>query len=231
MKRDATLDHFGRRATDATMPPNAHHAYDQGQLDGLRADLAFIAHWVRERAHVLDVGCGDGAMLRFLETSKACTGYGVEIADDKVLESTRRGISVIQHDMEQGLDLFGDDAFDMVLCLSSLQMMQHVEARLRDIVRVGKEAVVSFPNFAYWRHRLALIRGRMPVSRSLPYQWYDTPNVRYATILDFKDLAEKCGLEVLDYVALAEGRPVTFLPNLRGSLAVFRLRKKDQALS
>jgi methionine biosynthesis protein MetW len=195
-------------------------------LATLRPDLAFIAHWVGEGAHVLDVGCGDGAMLRYLEKGKRCTGYGIEIADDKVLESTRRGINVIQHDMEAGLGLFGDNSFDTVLCLSSLQMMQHVEALLRDIVRVGSEAIVSFPNFAYWPHRVALLKGRMPVSRSLPYQWYDTPNVRCATIYDFKELAEECGLEVIEYVALADGKPVTFLPNLRGSLAVFRLRKK-----
>jgi methionine biosynthesis protein MetW len=195
-------------------------------LSTLRPDLAFIAHWVGERSHVLDVGCGDGAMLRYLEKAKACSGYGIEIADDKVLESTRRGINVVQHDMEQGLGLFGDNSFDTVLCLSSLQMMQHVEALLRDIVRVGNEAIVSFPNFAYWPHRVALLKGRMPVSRSLPYQWYDTPNVRCATIVDFKELAEECGLEVLEYVALADGKPVTFLPNLRGSLAVFRLRKR-----
>ena len=155
-------------------------------LTTLRPDLAFIAHWVGDGAHVLDVGCGDGAMLRYLEKGKRCTGYGIEIADDKVLESTRRGINVIQHDMEQGLGLFGDNSFDTVLCLSSLQMMQHVEALLRDIVRVGTEAIVSFPNFAYWPHRVALLKGRMPVSRSLPYQWYDTPNVRCATIYDFK---------------------------------------------
>jgi methionine biosynthesis protein MetW len=198
---------------------------------GIRPDLAFIAHWVREGSHVLDVGCGDGAMLRFLETDKRCSGYGIEIADDKVLESTRRGISVLQHDMEQGLGLFGDNSFDTVLCLSSLQMMQHVEALLRDIVRVGAEAIVSFPNFAYWPHRVALLKGRMPVSRSLPYQWYDTPNVRCATIYDFKELAQECGLEVLECVALAEGKPVDFLPNLRGSLAVFRLRKRAGAVT
>jgi methionine biosynthesis protein MetW len=198
---------------------------------GIRPDLAFIAHWVREGSHVLDVGCGDGAMMHYLQGDKRCSGYGIEIADDKVLESTRRGINVIQHDMEQGLGLFGDNAFDTVLCLSSLQMMQHVEALLRDIVRVGQEAIVSFPNFAYWPHRVALLKGRMPVSRSLPYQWYDTPNVRCATIYDFKELAVECGLEVLECVALADGKPVELLPNLRGSLAVFRLRKKARAVA
>lgn len=198
-------------------------------LFSLRPDLAFIAHWVPEKSHVLDVGCGDGAMLRYLQSGKQCSGYGIEIADDELLKSSQRGINVIQHDMEQGLSLFGDNAFDTVLCLNSLQMMQQVEALLRDIVRVGTEAIVSFPNFAYWPHRVALARGRMPVSKSLPYQWYDTPNVRCATIYDFEELAAECGLEVLERVALADGKPVTFLPNLRGSLAVFRLRKKAKA--
>ncbi|HEU5436840.1 MAG TPA: methionine biosynthesis protein MetW [Telluria sp.] len=197
------------------------------QLESVRPDLAFIAHWVKPKAHVLDVGCGDGAMMGFLQADKQCSGYGIEIADDKLLESAQRGINVIQQDMEKGLGLFGDNSFDTVLCLQSLQMMQHVEPLLRDIVRVGAEAIVSFPNFAYWPHRVALLRGRMPVSKSLPYQWFDTPNVRCATIYDFEELAAECGLEVLERVALAEdGAVVSFLPNLRGSLAVFRLRKK-----
>jgi len=201
------------------------------ELARVRPDLAFIAHWVPEKAHVLDVGCGDGAMLRYLQSGKQCTGYGIEIADDELLASTRRGINVIQQDMEQGLGIFTDNSFDTVLCLSSLQMMQRVEDLLRDIVRVGAEAIVSFPNFAYWPHRVALMKGRMPVSKSLPYQWYDTPNVRCATIYDFEELADECGLEVLERVALADGKPVSFLPNLRGSLAVFRLRKKFSAPS
>lgn len=198
-------------------------------LSTLRPDLAFIAHWVPDNAHVLDVGCGDGAMLRYLQSGKGCSGYGIEIADDSLLASTRRGINVIQQDMEKGLSIFSDNSFDTVLCLSSLQMMQHVEPLLRDIVRVGNEAIVSFPNFAYWPHRVALMKGRMPVSKSLPYQWYDTPNVRCATIYDFEELAFECGLEVLERVALVNGKPVSFLPNLRGSLAVFRLRKKARA--
>ena len=195
-----------------------------------RPDLAFIAHWIAPGAHVLDVGCGDGFMMDYLQTDKRCTGYGLELADDKVLESTQRGVRVVQQDFEKGgLALFGDNSFDTVLCLSALQMMQHVEALLRDIVRVGNEAIVSFPNFAYWPHRVALLKGRMPVTKRLPYQWYDTPNVRCATIEDFRALAAEVGVEVMEYVALAEGQIVNFLPNLRGELAVFRLRKRNGA--
>lgn len=196
------------------------------ELNTLRPDLAFIADWIKPAAHVLDVGCGDGVMLDYLQSDKQCTGYGVEIADDKVLACAQRGVNVIQQDMENGLHIFSDNAFDTVLCLSSLQMMKHVEPLLRDIARVGNEAIVSFPNFGYWPHRTALLRGKMPVSKALPYEWYDTPNVRCATIYDFADLAGDVGLEVMECMALHEGKPITFLPNLRGSLAVFRLRKK-----
>jgi methionine biosynthesis protein MetW len=196
------------------------------ELSSLRADLAFIAHWVGAHSHVLDVGCGDGVMLDYLQSAKRCTGYGIEIADDKILASAQRGINVIQQDMEKGLGIFADNSFDTVLCLSSLQMMKNVEGLLRDIARVGREAIVSFPNFAYWPHRAALLRGRMPVSKSLPYEWYDTPNVRCATIKDFEALANQVGLDVLECIALHDGKPITFLPNWRGSLAVFRLKKK-----
>lgn len=196
------------------------------ELRQLRPDLAFIADWVPVGAQVLDVGCGDGVMLNYLQTDKQCGGYGIEIADDKVLACAQRQVSVIQQDMENGLGMFGDNAFDTVLCLSSLQMMKHVEPLLRDIARVGREAIVSFPNFGYWPHRFALLRGKMPVSKSLPYQWYDTPNVRCATIYDFADLAHEVGLEVLECVALHEGQPIQWLPNLRGSLAVFRMRRR-----
>ena len=197
------------------------------ELTVLRADLAFIAHWVTPASQVLDLGCGDGVMLDYLQSAKGCGGYGVEIDDAKIPACIERNVPVLQQDLESGLAIFADNAFDTVLCLSALQMMKNVEGVLRDIARVGAEAIVSFPNFAYWPHRLALLRGRMPVSRSLPYEWYDTPNLRCATIHDFQNLANEVGLEVLEFVALDEaGKPVTFLPNWRGSLAVFRLRKR-----
>lgn len=196
------------------------------KLRELRADLAFIAHWVPEEAHVLDLGCGDGAMLEYLHSIKRCSGYGVEIDDEKIPGCASRGVPVIQHDLEKGLSLFADNSFDTVLCLSALQMMKNVEELLRDITRVGNEAIVSFPNFAYWLNRLTLLRGSMPVTQELPYEWYDTPNLRCATISDFGDLANRVGLTVTDCVALHHGKPVSFLRNWRGSLAVFRLKKK-----
>jgi methionine biosynthesis protein MetW len=196
------------------------------QLLQLRPDLAFIAHWVAPRSHVLDLGCGDGVMLDYLQSDKDCSGYGIEIDDDQIPKCVARGVSVIQQDVESGLAILSDHSFDTVLCLSALQMMKNVEGILRDIARVGNEAIVSFPNFAYWPHRIALLRGRMPVSKTLPYEWYDTPNLRCATIKDFEALANQVGLEVLECVALVDGKPVSFMPNWRGSLAVFRLKKK-----
>lgn len=196
------------------------------ELSQLRPDLAFIAHWVRDGTQVLDLGCGDGVMLNYLQTDKHCSGYGVEIDDDKIPVCIDRGVAVIQQDLEAGLAMFADNTFDTVLCLSALQMMKNVESVLRDISRVGREAIVSFPNFAYWPHRVALLGGRMPVSKSLPYEWYDTPNLRCATIRDFEELSNAVGLDVLECVALHDGRPVQVLPNWRGSLAVFRLKKK-----
>ena len=202
------------------------------ELIQLRPDLAFIAHWVRPQSHVLDLGCGDGVMLDYLQSDKQCLGYGIEIDDHQIPQCIDRGVQVIQQDVEAGLAMFADDAFDTVMCLSALQMMKNVEDILRDIARVGQEAIVSFPNFAYWPHRLALLGGRMPISKSLPYQWYDTPNLRCATIRDFEELANDVGLDVLECVALEEGgQPVSFMPNWRGSLAVFRLRKKILAVT
>ncbi|HET6198405.1 MAG TPA: methionine biosynthesis protein MetW, partial [Acetobacteraceae bacterium] len=186
-----------------------------------------IARWIKPGSRVLDLGCGDGKLLKHLWQTRLAPGYGVEIDDAKVVECIRNDVNVLQLDLEDGLAAFADRSFDYVILSETLQAIHRQEPLMREMLRVGREAIVSFPNFAYWPHRVALARGRMPVSKTLPYQWYDTPNVRCATIFDFEELAAECGLEVLERVALAEGgRPVSFLPNLRGSLAVFRLRKK-----
>ena len=195
-------------------------------LQELRADLAFIANWVPEKAHVLDLGCGDGAMLEHLQNTKNCTGYGVEIDDKKLPGCVSRGVTVIQHDLENGLGLFEDNSFDTILCLSALHMMKNVEDLLRDVARVGNEAIVSFPNFAYWSNRLSLLTGYMPTTHEFPYKWYETTTLRGGTINDFEELARQTGLLVTDCVALHNGKPVSVLRNWRGSLAVFRLKKQ-----
>mgnify|MGYP000391787499 CR=1 FL=1 len=191
----------------------------------MRSDFAAIAKWVEPGSQVLDVGCGDGRLLHHLKEAKQAHVYGVELADDKVLACTQKGLNVVQQDLEDGLALFEDQSFDKVILSQTLQTIHQTARILSEIARVGKECVVSFPNFGHWSHRSAVLLGRMPVSKSLPYQWYDTPNVRVLTIADFEALAPAVGLELLDRVVFHDGQSVEFLPNLRGSLAVYRARR------
>lgn len=191
----------------------------------MRSDFAVIAEWVTPGSQVLDVGCGDGSLLHHLKVAKQAHVYGVELADDKVLACAQKGLNVVQQDLESGLALFEDQSFDKVILSQTLQTIHQTARILSEIARVGKECVVSFPNFGHWSHRSAVLLGRMPVSKSLPYQWYDTPNVRVLTIADFEALAPAVGLELLDRVVFHDGQSVEFLPNLRGSLAVYRARR------
>jgi len=191
----------------------------------MRSDFAAIAKWVEPGSQVLDVGCGDGSLLHHLKEAKQAHVYGVELADDKVLACAQKGLNVVQQDLEGGLALFEDQSFDKVILSQTLQTIHQTARILSEIARVGKECVVSFPNFGHWSHRSAVLLGRMPVSKSLPYQWYDTPNVRVLTIADFEALAPAVGLELLDRVVFHDGQSVEFLPNLRGSLAVYRARR------
>jgi methionine biosynthesis protein MetW len=191
----------------------------------MRSDFAAIAEWVTPGSQVLDVGCGDGSLLHHLKVAKQAHVYGVELADDKVLACAQKGLNVVQQDLEGGLALFEDQSFDKVILSQTLQTIHQTARILSEIARVGKECVVSFPNFGHWSHRSAVLLGRMPVSKSLPYQWYDTPNVRVLTIADFEALAPAVGLELLDRVVFHDGQSVEFLPNLRGSLAVYRARR------
>ena len=184
-----------------------------------------IAGLVPEGAHVLDLGCGDGALLDHLLRQRRCTGYGIEIDDANVLACVQRGVNVLQLNLHQGLAAFQDQSFDVVLQIDTLQHLRNAEVMLRETARVGRIGIVAFPNFAHWPNRLSVLRGRMPVTRRLPYQWYDTPNIRVGTFKDFEALARRNGLKVLDAFGLEDGRVVRWLPNTRASTAVFKLAR------
>ena len=184
-----------------------------------------IARLVPEGARVLDLGCGDGALLERLQRQRGCSGYGVEIDDRNVLTSLRRGVDVIQLNLDEGLSMFEDASFDVVLQIDTLQHLRNAEVMLRETARVGRIGIVAFPNFAHWPNRVSIARGRMPVTRRLPYQWYDTPNIRVGTFKDFEVLAQRNRLRILDAFGLQDGRVVRWLPNARASTAVFKFER------
>ena len=191
---------------------------------GGRADFATIAAWLPKAARVLDLGCGDGSLLAYLSRIRGATGYGIEIDDAGVLASVRNGINVLQSDLESGLAGFEDASFDCVILSQTLQAMRHTEAIVREMLRVGRQAIVTFPNFGHWSHRLQILRGRMPVSSSLPYQWYDTPNIHMCTVADFDAFLAERRYTVENRVVLFRGKEVSVLPNLLGELAIYRFR-------
>ena len=180
-----------------------------------------LARLVPVGSRVLDLGCGDGAMLDHLQRTRGCTGYGIEIDDANVLACVQRGVNVIQLNLDEGLALFGDQSFDVVLQIDTLQHLRNAETMLRETARVGRMGIVAFPNFAHWPNRLSVLLGRMPVTRRLPYQWYDTPNIRVGTLADFDALARKNGLLIQDAFGLEQGRVLRWMPNARASTAVF----------
>jgi methionine biosynthesis protein MetW len=187
-------------------------------------EIEVISGWIAPAARVLDLGCGDGRLLQHLWQAKQAPGYGVEIADAHVLECIRNDVNVLQMDLEDGLSAFRDGSFDSVILSETLQAIHRQEPLLKDMLRVGREAIVSFPNFGYWKARIQIaFAGHMPVSKELPYQWYDTPNVHHCTLVDFEALCAKLGIRILERVVLRDGSPVAVLPNLLGSLAVYRV--------
>jgi methionine biosynthesis protein MetW len=186
-----------------------------------RKDMELIAELVPTGSRVLDLGCGSGELLAHLRDRRQCSGYGVEIADANVLACTQRGVDVLQLNLEEGLAMFEDQSFDVVLQLDTMQHLRHTEIMLRETARVGRIGIVSFPNFAHWANRLRVLSGRMPVTRALPYEWYDTPNIRVGTYADFEVLARKLGLRVRDAFGIQQGAVVRRRPNLMAGVAVF----------
>ena len=187
-------------------------------------DLLSIARLVPHGSRVLDLGCGTGELLAHLIRERGCSGYGVEIDDANVQACVERGVNVIQLNLEEGLALFGDRSFDVVLQIDTLQHLRNAEIMLRETARVGRMGIVAFPNFGHWPNRLAVLRGRMPVTKVLPYQWYDTPNIRVGTLQDFRALALNNHLKILDQFGLQDGEEIRFWPNARASRAVFKVQ-------
>lgn len=190
----------------------------------LRKDLQLIYDWIPAQAHVLDLGCGGGELLYALMHEKHCTGYGVEIDVDSVQAAIERGVNVLQADLEQGLAAFADNSFDVIVLSQTIQAMQNTETILRDLTRIAKQAIVSFPNFGYWQNRLQLLLGgHMPVSERMPYQWYNTPNIHWCTLQDFDQLCAQNNIRVLERAVMTGEKRVDWLPNWLGSLAFYRV--------
>jgi len=199
--------------------------HEEGVLSG-RSDFQAIAAWVRPDSTVLDLGCGDGTLLKYLKETRNARGYGIDIDDANVLACVKNGANVIQSDLERGLAGFDAGSFDCVILSQTLQAVRRTEEILLEMLRVGREAIVSFPNFGRWDVRLQIALGRMPVSPELPYQWYNTPNVHLFTIADFESFCSGHGIRILERVALNRGRPVRTFANFFGSVAVYRFEKR-----
>lgn len=195
----------------------------------LRSDLAQIAQWIPPKSRVLDLGCGDGTLLHWLSQKQQCEGVGVEIDDEKVLGCVERGVQVVQANIDRGLAMFARGRFDVVVLSQALQATHETERVLREIAEIGHECIVSIPNFGHFSHLLSLLKGHMPVNKRLPYAWYNTPNLHFATAKDFEELLSSLGFTIQSKAYLDEDRAIEFLPNLRSTLAVYRFRKKGSS--
>ena len=196
----------------------------------LRADLQIIQKWIQPGSRLLDLGCGDGELLQYLQTHKQVRGYGMEIDPDKINSCIRKGVNVIEKDLDQELDNFEDHSFDTVVMTQALQAVHYPDRILEDMLRIGREAILTFPNFGHWRCRLYLgTKGRMPVSEFMPYTWYNTPNIHFCTFKDYEKLCHERSVKILDRLVVDQTHRSSMLsamwPNLLGEVAIYRVTR------
>ncbi len=196
----------------------------------MRPDLEIIEQWIQPNARVLDLGCGEGTLLAHLQQSKQVSGYGLEINPENINRCLANGVNVIEQDLDQGLRNFDNGSFDTVVMTQALQVLHHPDQVLDEMLRVGRECIVTFPNFGHWRCRLYLsVRGKMPVSKFMPYTWYNTPNIHFCTFRDFEALCHKKQLRILKRTVVDQAHRGSLsnrlLPNLFGEIAIYRLSR------
>ena len=191
-----------------------------------RYDFPIIENWTHQNSKVLDLGCGDGSLLNYLKEKKDIKGFGIEKNKDNWLLSLKNNIDVIQMDLEAGLAGFETNSFDLVILSRTIQSMNHIEEIIHEMMRVGKEVIITFPNFGYWKNRFQIIQGNMPVSDELPYKWFETPNIHLCTIQDFDNLCRANKIKVEQRLILTDKKSVNFYPNLFGALALYKLVSK-----
>jgi methionine biosynthesis protein MetW len=193
-------------------------------------ELDLMQQWIAPNSRVLDLGCGNGSMLAELKSAIQIDGLGIEINPEHITAALLAGVNVLEHDIDRGLDTFSDNSFDTVVMSQALQARRYPDKALDEMLRIGRESIVAFPNFANWRSRLHLVfRGQMPVSKFMPYSWYDTPNIHFCTIVDFEKLCQEKGIKILDRAYVDSGndqtRTVSAWPNLLATSAIYRISK------
>ena len=191
-----------------------------------RYDFPIIENWTHQNSKVLDLGCGDGSLLNYLKEKKDIKGFGIEKNKDNWLLSLKNNIDVIQMDLEAGLAGFETNSFDLVILSRTIQSMNHIEEIIHEMMRVGKEVIITFPNFGYWKNRFQIMQGNMPVSNELPYKWFETPNIHLCTIQDFDNLCRENKIKVEQRLILTDKKSVNFYPNFFGALALYKLVSK-----